>query len=232
MYPKMPRMKRSTIRATPIMLVCATCLVPLGLMPVIEATTAMNAARMSQVYQVMTRLLQDARRLELRNGVVDRRPLRQKVARHRDDLFDPDRLEQHLGFEPLQFGHGGVVDARVAGDDGDGRVPMGRLRAEAVEKADAVHERHPQVEQDRVGRRVHDLLQSYQGRAGDAHIVPFELERLRERVQHRLVVIDDENTGRCGHLAPRAAIRRSSSSCSRISAAADVSKYSTMTPWA
>ena len=58
-------MKRSTNRATPIMLVRATCRVPVGLMPVTAATAVMTIARMSQVYQVMPGELQKARHRQL-----------------------------------------------------------------------------------------------------------------------------------------------------------------------
>src|ERR1051325_11711618 len=51
-----------TMRATPIMLVCATCRVPFGLTPVMAAMAATRAAAMSHVYQVMLRFQSDARR--------------------------------------------------------------------------------------------------------------------------------------------------------------------------
>jgi len=46
---------RSVARAIPMRLVCATCRVPFGLIPVIAATAAMRAAAISHVYQVMRR---------------------------------------------------------------------------------------------------------------------------------------------------------------------------------
>ena len=46
-------MSRRKRRAIPIMLVCATGLVPLGLMPVMAATAAMTTAMTSHVSQVM-----------------------------------------------------------------------------------------------------------------------------------------------------------------------------------
>src|SRR6476619_7350279 len=46
-------MNSRTTRATPIMLVRATCRVPFGLMPVTAAIAVTRAARISQVYQLM-----------------------------------------------------------------------------------------------------------------------------------------------------------------------------------
>ena len=50
-------MKIRNSRAIPIMLVCATCLVPFGLTPVMAATAAMITARTSQVSQVTSTIL-------------------------------------------------------------------------------------------------------------------------------------------------------------------------------
>jgi hypothetical protein len=48
-------------RATPIMRVRATCLVPFGLMPVTAAAAVTSTARPSHASQVMTRPVQDER---------------------------------------------------------------------------------------------------------------------------------------------------------------------------
>jgi hypothetical protein len=53
----MIRMKIRNSRAIPIMLVWATCRVPLGLTPVMAATAAMITARTSQVSQVIPTIL-------------------------------------------------------------------------------------------------------------------------------------------------------------------------------
>src|SRR5262249_588621 len=84
--------------------------------------------------------------------------------------------------------------------------------AQAIQKPEAVDERHPEIEQDGVGADLVELLQSGQRRLRNADVEPFEGERLREGMQGRLVVVDDEKTcggsGRGSHL----------DSCTRFSA--------------
>ena len=69
-------------------------------------------------------------------------------------------LKSTSAFEVAQLVQRGVVDARIAGDDGDRRMAVRGLRPQTIEKAEAVHERHPQIEEDRIRRRVFRFLQA------------------------------------------------------------------------
>ena len=67
-----------------------------------------------------------------------------------DDVFEPERLEPQLGAQLAQLGLQRVVH-HGARHNGDRRVAVFVRRAKAVEEAEAVDERHAQVEDDRVG---------------------------------------------------------------------------------
>src|SRR5262249_37138573 len=84
----------------------------------------------------------------------------EEVPRDVDDFVEPDRLEDDFGVEVVHLLEHRIVDARIARDDGNRNVAGDIVRAQAVEEPDAVHERHPQVEEDRVGPGLLDFPQA------------------------------------------------------------------------
>jgi hypothetical protein len=86
-----------------------------------------------------------------------------------------------------------VVERVVAGHDGDRRLHIALVGPQAIEKAEAVDERHPQVDDDRVGSLAACLLQSRLGVERGADFVTLEPQHARKRLRHGQVVVDNQD---------------------------------------
>jgi len=115
--------------------------------------------------------------------------------------------------------------------------------AEAVEKAESVHERHAQVQDDGVRVELFGFAQAVLRVLRRPDLMPFEAQDSRKGLRHPFIVVDDQESPRASHGlhqhyeaqavagAGNAEARKSaSSSCSRFIASAVVAKYSTIVP--
>src|SRR5437868_3365848 len=68
-----------------------------------------------------------------------------------DEILEPHGLEAQFGAQLPQLVRNGIVEKIVAGDDGDRRVALFFVRAQAAQESEAVDERHAEVEDDGVG---------------------------------------------------------------------------------
>jgi hypothetical protein len=94
------------------------------------------------------------------------------------------------------FAEDDVVQEVVAGHDGNRDGAVVRHGTQTVQEPEAVDERHPQVEDDRVGRFAFCLAQSDLGAGRRSNLMPIEAEHSRERRGHGIIVIDDQNPAR------------------------------------
>src|SRR5438552_7834953 len=67
-----------------------------------------------------------------------------------DEILEPHRFKPQLGAELAQLVRDRVVEEVVAGDDGDGDVALLFVGSQASEEAEAVDERHAQIQDDGV----------------------------------------------------------------------------------
>src|SRR5881396_463311 len=74
----------------------------------------------------------------------------EKRAGEADQILQPHRLEAQLGAELAQLVRDGIVEKIVARDNGDWSVALLFVRSQPAEKAEAVDERHPKIQDDRV----------------------------------------------------------------------------------
>ena len=74
----------------------------------------------------------------------------EQVAGETDQIFEPERLEPQLRAELPQLGRDLIVEKIVAGDDGHGRVALFVVRPQPAQEAQAVDQRHPKIQDDRV----------------------------------------------------------------------------------
>ena len=74
----------------------------------------------------------------------------------------------------------------------------GRRARAAAAGSRAVDQRHPQVEDDRVGMASPAAAQARFGVDGRPDLIAFEPQHPRKRLRHAFVVVDDEDRGRRG----------------------------------
>src|SRR2546425_8840436 len=67
-----------------------------------------------------------------------------------DEILEPERLEPQLGAELAKLVRHAVVEEIIAGDDRNRRVALLVERAEAPQEPQTVHERHAEIQDDRV----------------------------------------------------------------------------------
>ena len=126
----------------------------------------------------------------------------EEVAGESDQIFEPERLELQLGAKLAQLGRDLIVEEVVAGDDGDRRVALLVARPQPAEEAEAVDERHPQVEDDGVGMAsVSASRRPVSAFMRGTDLVAFEPQHPRKRLRHALIVVDNQNRRclRIGH---------------------------------
>jgi hypothetical protein len=71
--------------------------------------------------------------------------------RKRDKILEPDRLELELRAKLSNLGRHFVINEIVAGDNGDRDVAVLDRRPQTSQEAQAIHEWHSEVKDDRVG---------------------------------------------------------------------------------
>ena len=86
-----------------------------------------------------------------------------------------------------------VVEEVVAGDDRDRDVALVVVGPQPAQEAEAVDQRHPQVEDDGVGLAARRLAQARFGVHRRPDVVALEPQHPGERLRHPLVVVDDED---------------------------------------
>ena len=113
-------------------------------------------------------------------------------AREAHEVFEPHRLEPELGAESAKLVRHRIVQKVIAGDDGHGRVALILVRAQPPEKAEAVDERHAEVENDRVGPTVLRFAQTHFCAQGGVDVIALEPQHPREGGRDAFVVVDDK----------------------------------------
>src|SRR5881394_3619608 len=107
-------------------------------------------------------------------------------------IFEPHRFEAELGAERAKLVRNRVVQKVVARDDGDGRVALLFVSPEAAQEAETIDERHPEVEDDRVGAAALCFAQAHLGAERRMDMVAFEAKHPREGGGDSFVVVDDK----------------------------------------
>jgi hypothetical protein len=115
--------------------------------------------------------------------------------RHVHKILNPQGLEANVGPQIAKLGKHGVVQALVAGDNHYWSLPMRLNGAQAIQKAQSVDERHPQIEDNGVGISRFDLAKSGFGIRGAANVVAFQLQDTGERLPRGIVVIHNQESG-------------------------------------
>ena len=113
-----------------------------------------------------------------------------------DEVFKPQWLEVHVRPQDPQFIRGRVVDKVVRGHDRHSCPPLLGVRSEPTEKREAVHERHPQIDQHNVGLGGFHLTQRGLGIERRRDLVAFQPQHASERFDDTGVVVDNEDFGR------------------------------------
>ena len=107
-------------------------------------------------------------------------------------FFGPDRLEADLGAELVDLGECFFAQRHIAGDDRHrNALALGAL-AQPVEKPESVHERHAEVEDDRVGVEVFGFAQAVLRVHRGADLVTFEPQNPGESLRDAFVIVDDQ----------------------------------------
>ena len=86
-----------------------------------------------------------------------------------------------------------VFEEVVAGHDRDRSGALVGFRAQAAKKAEAVDERHSQVQDDGVGLAFVGDAKTVLGGYGRTNLIPFQPQHAGKRLSDALVVVDDEN---------------------------------------
>ena len=119
----------------------------------------------------------------------------QQVAGEADEILEPKGLESQLGAQLPQLRCNRVVQEVIARDDGDrrGRQALAGLRPKLSEKAQAVNERHPQIEDDRVWMGLVRGAETGLGIKRGPNVEAFERQHARKRLRDTLVIVYDED---------------------------------------
>ncbi len=112
-----------------------------------------------------------------------------------DEILEPHRLEPQLGTELAQLIGYGIVKEVVARHDGDRCPAVVFVRAQAAQEAQAIDERHAEVENNRIGMIAFGLPQTRFRVSCGMDVVALEPEHPRERVDHTFIIVDNENGG-------------------------------------
>src|SRR5437588_4558816 len=110
-----------------------------------------------------------------------------------DEIFEPHRLEAELRPELAQLVRHALVEEVVARHDCDRDLALIFESPQASQEAEAVEQRHSEIQDDRVGAPVLGLPQPRFGVHGRMNLVPLEAKHPRKRLRHSLIVIDDED---------------------------------------
>ncbi len=109
------------------------------------------------------------------------------------EILEPERLEAHGRAERLEVGSHGLAEEVIAGHDGDRHVDQVRPRANGAQELQAVHDRHAQVEDDRVGADLFGQLEAQLRVERRGHLEPLEFEHARKRVGDGTIVVNDQD---------------------------------------
>ena len=114
-----------------------------------------------------------------------------QAARERNEIVEPDRLEAQERSQFLQLGRYVGFHVVVTRDDGHRDVAEPGPGAEPLEKVEPTEDRHPEIQNDRVG--VPGGRQTRLGSEGGVHREPFEPQHPRERVSDVSVIVHDQD---------------------------------------
>src|SRR3990172_8805624 len=119
----------------------------------------------------------------------------EEIAREADKVLEPEWLESQFRTQFVQLHRHRVVKEVIAGDDGDRCGARVVLSAEPAEEAETVQQRHPQVEDDRVGMALCGLAETSFRADGRPDVIALEPKHARERLRDALIIVDNQNLG-------------------------------------
>jgi hypothetical protein len=117
----------------------------------------------------------------------------QQIAGEADQILEPYWLELDFRAQFPQLGGHFLVEEVIARDDGDGHMALFGICPKPPQKAKAVHERHPEIEDDGVGVVRGSFPESHFAVQGGAHMEPFELQHPCKSRGYSLIVVDNED---------------------------------------
>jgi len=119
-----------------------------------------------------------------------------QFAREGDELLEPQRLVAKLGTELPDLVRLRIVQIVVARDDSDRSPGQARNRPDGPQELKAARQRHPEIQDDRIGPMRLGQAQPFIGRERRPYLVSFETKHSRKCVGYAYVVVNDEHARR------------------------------------
>src|SRR6266581_8515651 len=113
-----------------------------------------------------------------------------------DEVLEPEGFETQLGAQLTKLRRDRVLEEIVARNDCHGRKALIIPSTEPAQESQTIDERHPQIENDRVGPAELGFQQAFFGADRRAYVVALEAQHSRERLRDALVIVDNQDSRR------------------------------------
>ena len=117
----------------------------------------------------------------------------QKIACETDEILEPERFESQFSAQRAKLGRDRIVEEIVARHDRHGSGALIVSSTEPAQESQTIDQRHPQVENDRVGPAALGFLEALFGADRRAYLVTLETQHSCERLRNAFIIVDNQD---------------------------------------